>query len=54
MFNEFKTYVERSRALLGFDLTDDLVKQVFSDIDPHKKGFITLSDWVLTFNGFNW
>jgi len=26
MFNEFKSYVERSRALLGFDLTDDLVK----------------------------
>jgi hypothetical protein len=40
--------------LKGFNLTDQLMQQLFSELDPHKKGFLSESDWMLAFGGFNW
>ena len=39
---------------MGFDLTDVLLRQMFSSLDPHKKGYITLSDWNSQFAKFQW
>ncbi len=29
----------------GFNLTGNLIQKIFSEIDPHKKGYLTESDW---------
>ncbi|EGR32802.1 hypothetical protein IMG5_070330 [Ichthyophthirius multifiliis] len=68
IYNQFEQWIEKSRALLGFNLTNQLIQQVFSDLDPHKKGYLTKKDWISTFSiiiyfiiyiyfflgGFNW
>lgn len=46
--------MEDTHALKGLNLTEQLVQQLFSELDPHKKGFLTESDWKLAFSGFNW
>lgn len=38
-----------SLALRGFDLSEKLLQELFSDLDPHKKGYLTESDWVNAF-----
>ena len=30
------------------------MQELFSDIDPHKKGYLTQQDWISAFGGFNW
>jgi Ca2+-binding EF-hand superfamily protein len=40
--------------LKGFNLTDQLLRKLFSELDPHKKGFLAKSDWVQAFSGFDW
>ena len=44
-FNYFKDYIESSNCLIGFNLTKQLMIQLFSELDPHKKGFLTFNDW---------
>ena len=53
-YREFKEFIEENNALKGFNLTDQLLQQLFSEIDPHKKGFLTESDWNAAFGGFDW
>jgi Ca2+-binding EF-hand superfamily protein len=50
----FSNWVEQKRVLIGFELTDQLVQQVFSEVDPHKKGYVTLDDWLNAFSGYSW
>ena len=40
--------------LTGFNLTKQLQQQLFSEIDAHKKGYISENDWILAFSQFNW
>ncbi|KAL4476370.1 hypothetical protein ABPG74_010103 [Tetrahymena malaccensis] len=44
-YSRFVKWIEQSDALQGFNLTDKLSQQLFSYLDPHKKGFITIKDW---------
>jgi len=53
-FNNFKQFVEREDALSGFNLTVTLVQQLFSELDPHKKGYLNKNDWTNAFQSFNW
>lgn len=53
-YKDFKEFMDESNALKGFNLTDQLLQQLFSELDPHKKGFLSESDWETAFNGFNW
>ena len=53
-YREFREFIEDNNALKGFNLTDQLLQQLFSEIDPHKKGFLTESDWHAAFGGFDW
>ncbi len=52
-YNSFKTWIEKKQALGGFNLTEGLYKQLFSDLDPHKKGYLTQNDWDNSFECYN-
>jgi len=52
-FSSFKVFLDKSRFLNGFNLTTKLQQQLFSEIDSHKKGFLTENDWNLAFSQFN-
>ncbi len=44
--------MERLHALSGFNMTQALLQELFAEVDPHKKGFLTESDWVHAFSAF--
>jgi hypothetical protein len=41
VFAKFKKWIDDQNVLAGFDLTEKLLYELFSDIDQHKKGFLT-------------
>lgn len=53
-FEMFKTFLARSEALEGFNLTVALLQQLFSELDSHKKGYLSKNDWELAFRAFDW
>ena len=53
-YKQFKDWLDSSNALQGFNLTETLLKELFSDLDPHKKGHLTQNDWVNAFGSYNW
>lgn len=52
-FNQFQEFLEREQALQGFNLTQPLIQKLFSELDPHKKGFLNINDWRNAFKTFN-
>ncbi|KAL4439089.1 hypothetical protein ABPG74_008864 [Tetrahymena malaccensis] len=54
VFKQFSQWVDQSRALVGFDLTENQTQKVFSSLDPHKKGYLTQNDWINQFKNFSW
>lgn len=48
-FEQFSKWISSHGVLEGFNLTDKLMKDLFSDFDPHKKGHLTRSDWHQVF-----
>jgi len=53
-FDKFKTFLDDEQALEGFNLTVPLVMKLFSELDPHKKGYLNINDWRNSFKTFNW
>jgi len=53
-FEQFKKFIETNNALTGFNMTLSLTQKLFSEIDPHKKGYLTENDWVNAFQSFRW
>ncbi|KAL4491412.1 hypothetical protein ABPG72_008068 [Tetrahymena utriculariae] len=53
-FDQFLSWIEKSNSLQGFDLTNTLLQELFAYLDPHKKGFLTESDWINQFGHINW
>ncbi len=53
-FTDFKDFLAREKALSGFNLTEQLVQQLFAELDPHRKGFLSEQDWSSAFKAFNW
>jgi len=51
-FDQFVAFVEAQQALQGFNLTQPLVQKLFSELDPHKKGFLNINDWRNAFGTF--
>ena len=51
-FAQFKKFITDSYALQGFNLTNQLIQKLFSELDPHKKGFLTEHDWSQAFSKF--
>ncbi|EGR32182.1 hypothetical protein IMG5_093060 [Ichthyophthirius multifiliis] len=54
IYSQLMKWIQETDALRGFDLSDRLSQELFADLDPHKKGFLTFSDWQSTFGGYNW
>ena len=52
-YNRFNEFLEREQALQGFNLTQPLIQKLFSELDPHKKGFLSINDWRNAFKTFN-
>jgi hypothetical protein len=52
-YSHFASWIEKSQALAGFNLTERLLQQLFADLDPHKKGYLTFFDWENSFGGYN-
>lgn len=48
-FDQFSKWISSNGVLEGFNLTEKLLKDLFSDFDPHKKGHLTRSDWRQVF-----
>ena len=53
-YRMFKKWCLDNQALSGFNLTEELMQQLFSDLDPHKKGHLTENDWINAFGSYNW
>lgn len=53
-FEQFRTWVTAHNALAGFNLTNDLLQQLYADLDWHKKGYLTLQDWTQAFHNYQW
>ncbi|CAD8157187.1 unnamed protein product [Paramecium pentaurelia] len=54
VFQKFKKWMDEKNVLAGFDLTEKLVYEIFSDLDSHKKGYLIESDWLNAFAQYNW
>lgn len=35
-------------------MTRGLIRELFGELDPHKKGYLSQVDWRNAFSGFNW
>jgi len=53
-FTQFQSYTQQHNALAGFNLTAELLQQLFADMDMHRKGYLTLQDWTLAFAAHRW
>ena len=53
-YTQFIHYLDKSRALFGFNLTSPLLHKLFAQLDAHKKGTLSPNDWVNTFSKYNW
>ena len=53
-FNQFKDWINYTNCLKGFDITESQLKEFFTDLDSHKKGFHTEQDWSTAFSGYDW
>lgn len=54
VFQKFKSWIDELNVLAGFDLTEKLVYELFSDLDVHKKGYLTEVDWTNAFAHYHW
>lgn len=43
--HKFKSFVNDRHILKGFNLTNNLMQELFAYMDPHKKGYLTMHDW---------
>lgn len=50
---KFNVFVDKHDALRGFNLTDMLKQKLFAEIDPHKKTFLSIKDWMNAFQTFS-
>lgn len=46
-------FIDKHNSLKGFNLTAELKQKLFADIDPHKKTFLILKDWLSAFKTFD-
>ena len=53
-FDDFKLFVDKENSLHGFNLTVPLLQRLYSELDPHKKGYLNENDWKNAFATFNW
>ena len=52
-FQQFYDFIIKLDALPGFNLTTSLFQKLFAEMDPHRKTYLTLKDWVNSLSVFN-
>lgn len=52
-FEKLKAFIAQHDILKGFNLTQALLQELFSHLDPHKKGYLSYNDWKNAFGKFN-
>jgi hypothetical protein len=53
-FAQFQGYIQQRNALAEFNLTAELLQQLYADMNMHRKGYLTLQDWTLAFAAHRW
>jgi hypothetical protein len=53
-YQQFKVFVDQQDCLKGMNLTTPLLQKLFSELDPHKKGYLNILDWKNAFKSFAW
>jgi len=48
--NEFLHFLDKHNVLQGFNLARDLKCKLFAWLDPHRKGYLSLQDWLMLFD----
>ncbi|CAG9333497.1 unnamed protein product [Blepharisma stoltei] len=43
--DQFISWIEKKQVLNGFNLTPNLLRELFTYFDPHRKGYLTEQDW---------
>ncbi len=54
LFNAFEKWIKSNKVMSGFMVNDDILKQLYSSLDSHKKGYLLENDFVSAFSNFNW
>eukprot|EP00347_Sterkiella_histriomuscorum_P022283 403331031 len=49
-YHQFKKTIEKRDLLKGFNLSIQLLQELFAFLDPHKKGYLTLQDFKIHFD----
>jgi len=52
-FAKFQNFVQKNQGLHGFNITQCLLQKIFAEMDPHKKTYMDLKDWLSAFQLFN-
>ena len=52
-FPLFKAFIEKHNLLEGFDISVPLLQQLYAELDPHCKTYLTLRDWQSAFDSFD-
>ncbi|KRX05153.1 hypothetical protein PPERSA_06787 [Pseudocohnilembus persalinus] len=53
LFSIFKEWLQQNKVLQGLELTNNLLQQLFSELDAHKKGYLSKQDWINVFGNIN-
>jgi hypothetical protein len=48
--HDFLHFLDRDNVLHGFNLSRDLKCKLFAWLDPHRKGYLSLQDWLMLFD----
>lgn len=51
---QFLTWIEKNQVLNGFNLTPNLLRELFAYFDPHRKGYLTEQDWNNAIGSFSY
>ena len=54
LFSAFKVWAEKKKVFSGFVPNEDILKNLFSAMDAHKKGYLVEKDFISVFGPFNW
>lgn len=54
IFNNFQKWVTENKILTGFMLNEPMLKELFAALDPHKKGYLSESDFNTAFGKYDW
>jgi Ca2+-binding EF-hand superfamily protein len=54
VFNNFQKWMNDNKVLTGFMLNESMLKELFAELDPHKKGYLSESDFTTAFGKFDW